>query len=55
MIVILETKQGLLFIFLVVNYPPASEASREGANFIERKNLHYPVYGVKEFVCHVGL
>ena len=28
-------------------YPPVSEASREVANLIERKNLH----GVKEFVC----
>ena len=32
-------------------YPPASEASREVANLTERKNLHTPVYGVKEFVC----
>ena len=31
--------------------PPASEASREVVNFIERKNPHTPVYGVKEFVC----
>ena len=31
-------------------YPPASEASREVANLTERKNLHTPVYGVKEFV-----
>ena len=31
--------------------PPASEASRELANLTERKNLHTPVYGVKEFVC----
>ena len=30
---------------------PASKASREVANFIERKNPHTPVYGVKEFVC----
>ena len=28
-----------------------SEASREVANLTERKNLHTPVYGVKEFVC----
>ena len=33
------------------NHPPASEANRELANLIERKNLHTPVYGVKEFVC----
>ena len=32
-------------------YPPASEASREEANLTERKNLHTPVCGVKEFVC----
>ena len=30
---------------------PASEASREVSNLTERKNLHTPVYGVKEFVC----
>ena len=29
----------------------ASEASREVANLIERKNMHTLVYGVKEFVC----
>ena len=28
-----------------------SEASREVANLSERKNLHTPVNGVKEFVC----
>ena len=32
------------------SYHPASEASREVANLTERKNLHTPVYGVKEFV-----
>ena len=31
-------------------YPPASEARREVANLTERKNLHTPVYAVKEFV-----
>ena len=31
--------------------PPASEASREVANLVDRKNLHTPVNGVKEFVC----
>ena len=31
--------------------PPASEASRVVANFIERNYPHTPVYGVKEFVC----
>ena len=31
-----------------LDYPPASEASKEVANFIERKNQHTPVYGVKE-------
>ena len=30
---------------------PASEASKEVANLSERKNLHTPVYGVKEFIC----
>ena len=30
-------------------HPPASEASREVANLTERKNLHTPEYGVKEF------
>ena len=35
---------------------PTSEASREVANLMERKNSHAPVYGVKEFVClSVGL
>ena len=28
----------------------ASEASRDVANLTERKNLHTPEYGVKEFV-----
>ena len=36
----------------MVNYPPASEASREVANLTERKNPHAPVYGVKEFVSN---
>ena len=31
-------------------YPHKSKASREVANLTERKNLHTPVYGVKEFV-----
>ena len=31
-------------------YPPAREASREVANLTERKNLHTPLNGVKEFV-----
>ena len=31
--------------------PPASEASMKVANLTERKNLHTPVYGAKEFVC----
>ena len=31
--------------------PPGSKASRELANSTERKNLHTPVCGVKEFVC----
>ena len=31
--------------------PPASEASKGGANLKERKNLHTPIYGVKEYVC----
>ena len=39
--------------FLSTNFghPPASKARREVANLTERKNLHTPVYGVKEFVC----
>ena len=32
-------------------HPPVSKASREVANLTERKNLHTPVYGDKEFVC----
>ena len=32
-------------------YSPESEGSREVANLTERKNLHTPIYGVKEFVC----
>ena len=42
----------LLPVFNIVlksYYPPASEASREVANLTE-KNLHTPVFGVKEFV-----
>ena len=36
----------------ILDYPPASKASREVANFTERKNLHTPVYGVKNLsVC----
>ena len=31
--------------------PPASEASRDVANLIGRKNPHTPIYGVKVFVC----
>ena len=34
----------------MLNYPPASKASREVANLTERKNPQTPVYGVKEFV-----
>ena len=29
--------------------PPASEVNREVANLTERKNLHTPVYGAKEY------
>ena len=32
-------------------FHPFCEASREVANLTERKNLHTPAYGVKEFVC----
>ena len=35
-------------------YPPASEASREVDNLTERKNLHTPVYGVKECLSVVN-
>ena len=35
----------------IVDYPPASEASREVSNITERKNPRTPVYGVKKFVC----
>ena len=35
----------------ILNYPPVSEVSREEANLAWRKNIHPPVYGVKEFVC----
>ena len=34
----------------IIFYLPAGEVSREVANLSERKNLHTPVYGVKEFV-----
>ena len=40
---------------MVYDYPPASQASREVANLTERKNLHTPVHGVKEFVCWINL
>ena len=32
-------------------YRPASKASSEVENLIERKNPHILVFGVKEFVC----
>ena len=38
-------------MFQIANYPLASKASREVAILTERKNLHTPVYGVKELVC----
>ena len=34
-------------------YPPASKVSREVANLTERKNPHYPVYGVKRICLSV--
>ena len=34
-----------------LDYPPASEASREVVNLTGRKNQHTLEYGVKEFVC----
>ena len=37
--------------FVVLYYPPASEASREVVNLTEIKIMHTPVLGVKEFVC----
>ena len=40
---------GLHQVYL--DYPPASEGSREVVNLTERKNPHTLVYGVKEFVC----
>ena len=43
--------QLFMYIFLVSKLSPASEASMEVANLTERKNLHTPIYGVKEFVC----
>ena len=43
-------RQMIIIKVLIVNYPPASEASREVANLTETKNPHTPVYGVKEFV-----
>ena len=36
---------------LLLALSPASEASKEVANLTWRKNLHTPLYGVKEFVC----
>ena len=36
--------------FSDICYPFGSEASWEVANLTERKNLHTPIYGVKEFV-----
>ena len=43
-----QTRPGLIH---ALPHPPVSEASREVVNLTERKNLHTPVYGVKEFVC----
>ena len=39
--------QGMTYVKFILEkniYPPASEASRERANLIVRKNLHTPVY-----------
>ena len=33
------------------SYPPASEVSSEAANLTVQKNLHTPVYSVKQSVC----
>ena len=35
----------------ILGYPSESKAIREVANLTERKNLHTPIYSVKEFVC----
>ena len=46
-----RTLELIRYSLIDLIYPPASEASREVANFTERKNLHTPVCGVKDFVC----
>ena len=40
-----------MYEFISSSYPPVSQGSRELANLTERKNLHTPLHGVKEFVC----
>ena len=44
------SRSYIIRLHLICGNPPASEVSREIANFIKRKNPHTPVYGVKEFV-----
>ena len=41
----------ILARLLILSYPPASKTRKEVVNLTERKNLHTPIYGVKEFVC----
>ena len=50
-VVIFMKSSEVIFFGNFYAYPSASKASREVANLTERKILHTPVYGVKEFVC----
>ena len=47
----LDLFQDCCWVFFIISNPPMSQASWEVANLFERKILHTPVYGVKEFVC----
>ena len=40
-----------MFYNIEYAYPPDREGSREVENLTERKNLHRPMYGVRESKC----
>ena len=52
---ILETFDEKTMMHCFYSSPPASKASREVENLIDRKNPHTHVYGVKECVCLLSI
>ena len=48
-----KTRQVSKLLYAVF-IPLRAKRVKEVANLTERKNLHTPVYGVKEFVCLSG-